>query len=84
MAKEVSVFVIVFVGIIVGLFYGIVLLNQSSTRAACDTWTEQTDREVKYVENFPWYSDCLVKTESGWISGAHLYQNETPDIKEAK
>ena len=48
---------------------------------SCESWGKGTGRETKFVASYPWYVDCLVKTDSGWISNHNLYQNETPDIK---
>lgn len=48
---------------------------------ACETWIMETNRESKFISNYPWYVDCLTKTESGWISTTHLYQQEIPNLK---
>jgi len=66
--------------ILTGAFFGLTALEKISVENICQTWTEGTGRNTKFVENYPWYFDCLVETESGWVSIDVLHQVETPNL----
>ena len=75
-----TIIVVAFVASIIVLYLGLSGLQYVADKSSCETWGEGTQREVKFISNYPWYFDCLVKTESGWISASHLYQQEIPNI----
>jgi len=62
-------------------FLGLAYFHYIIVENACETWKIESERESKFISNYPWYADCLTKTESGWISATHLYQQETPNLK---
>lgn len=72
--------IVILVVIFTPIFLGVTALNYYSKRGTCHTWALESERETKFVSNYPWYADCLTKTESGWISAYKLEQVETPNI----
>lgn len=57
-----------------------VYLHMYSMSRACELYRVSSEREVKFVRDFPWWWKCLVKTESGWIEYDNLKTIETPDL----
>ena len=82
--KDLIIISSIIVGVMVIGFLGISALSYNTTKSICEKWDIETDREVKFIASYPLWADCLVKTESGWISGKHLYQNETPNLRGVK
>jgi len=58
-----------------------ILLSYHSTKTSCPLYSEQTGRETKFIDNFPYWWSCQVKTKSGWIEYNKLQQLETPNIQ---
>ncbi len=66
--KAVLFFLTVLFSIMLVLFFGATKLEQTLVKSTCNVWDTETNREVKFVKDYPWYADCLTKTDSGWIS----------------
>jgi hypothetical protein len=75
--KDIVMFILVISFVVMSLM----TFDYFTKKKACQKWMIETDRELKFVSDFPFYWDCLIKTDSGWISGSHLYQEETPNIQ---
>lgn len=61
--------------VFVGIFLGIAFLSQKTYDSSCTLWGEETGREVKFISNYPWYSDCLTKSGTGaWISTSRIIE----------
>lgn len=74
------VFVIGCVLLLALIIVPIAFFDYQGKESACAEWQVETNRQVKFVSDLPFYWDCLIKTESGWISGSKLEQIETPNI----
>lgn len=67
--------IIVIILIVIILISG-QLLENILEKDYCEDWGRSTGRETKYLYSNFFVTDCLVKTEQGWLSGSHLYANE--------
>ena len=62
--------------IVVGMFLALRALSHVVTQNYCESWGENTGRETKFISNFPLFHDCLVNTDSGWVSGTKFEVRE--------
>jgi len=64
--------VIVFILLVIVGVWGLNTWGFNSYQSYCARWGQETGRETKFVGEMWKYTDCLVKTQDGWISGSAL------------
>jgi len=69
------------IGMLIILFLVFSGIESYGEYSACNAWSISAERETRFVMSYPWYADCLTKTDSGWISAHKIQQVETPNIK---
>lgn len=78
--RDLVIFIVAGIILISVILTPLAFLDYQGKKSACAEWQVETDRQVKFVSDVPFYWDCLIKTESGWISGSKLEQIESPNI----
>lgn len=61
---------------ILGLVILLVWADYTSKQKACSLWGIETRRETRFISDIPWYWDCIVKTDSGWVSAGKFEVRE--------
>ena len=64
--------------ILMSLLIGNLMLY--SYQKSCESYQRYTDREIKIDTGYPFYVNCFVKTESGWIELEKIQLIETPNL----
>lgn len=62
----------VIIGVIIVIALSINGFVKSQTKKSCEVFSQQSNRETKYVEYTFWRYDCLTPQDGGWISAYNL------------
>lgn len=77
---ETSLFIIEIIVLFILISLSLRSLMLYSYQKSCESYQRYTDREIKIDTGYPFYVNCFVKTESGWIDLEKIQLIETPNL----